>query len=243
MAFHKSQSSCNPSQNSADIPRTLASLRAVSGVTPRLPLIISLRRGNETPSLVAKSDCVIANGFRNSSSSISPGWVGARFVGSRVFIVDDMETCRPESLLVLVVVRNLDLICASILPTETNSIPLVDANARLTLSITFQHLQFVARRHRKVIQIKRTIELIQFPLGDSPKALRTSLSSDRRRPSVVHIFGSFIPERFYHASRYTIYRALLQVSSLGRALWPHNIELSTRPESEQPHTDWLRKRV
>jgi len=151
IAFHRSQSSCSPSQNSADIPRTLASLSAVSGVTPRLPLIISLRRGKETRSLSAKSDWVIAIGFRNSSSSISPGWVGARFRGNLVFIVDDTETRRAERPLELVVVRNFDLICIPVLPTETDSIPLVDANTCQSFPITLQHLQPVAKWHREVL--------------------------------------------------------------------------------------------
>lgn len=71
MARQRSQSSCNPSQKSADMPTTRASLRAVSGVNDRFPRIISLSRGNETPSRTANSDCVIPRGLMNSSSNIN----------------------------------------------------------------------------------------------------------------------------------------------------------------------------
>jgi hypothetical protein len=107
-----------------------------------------LRRGNDTPSLAAKSDCVIAIGFKNSSSSISPGWVGARFLGNLVFIVEDIEARRAGSLPALVVVRNFDLIGISILPTETDPILLIDTNTCLSRPITLQHFQPVTRWDR-----------------------------------------------------------------------------------------------
>jgi len=78
IACHRSQSSCNPSQKSADVRKTRASRSAVSGVTERLARIISLRRGKDTPRRTANSDCVMPSGFRNSSSSISPGCDGYR---------------------------------------------------------------------------------------------------------------------------------------------------------------------
>jgi len=45
MACQRSQSCCKPNQKSADIPNTRDSRNAVSGVTERRPLMISLRRG------------------------------------------------------------------------------------------------------------------------------------------------------------------------------------------------------
>ena len=81
-ACHRSQSCCNPTQKSAFIPVTQANRSAVSGVTARLPRMISLRRGNDTPERTAKADCEMPSGSGNSSRSISPGCVGGRRVGS-----------------------------------------------------------------------------------------------------------------------------------------------------------------
>ena len=82
MACQRSQSCCKPNQKSADIPNTRDSRNAVSGVTERRPMMISLRRGYETPKRRASSVCVSSRGLTNSSKSISPGWVGGRFRGS-----------------------------------------------------------------------------------------------------------------------------------------------------------------
>jgi pimeloyl-ACP methyl ester carboxylesterase len=65
------------------MPVTCASRNAVSGVTPRFPRMISFKRGNETPSRMAKALCDTPSGLRNSSSNISPGCVGGRCDGSR----------------------------------------------------------------------------------------------------------------------------------------------------------------
>jgi len=83
MACQRSQSCCKPNQKFADIPNTRDNRKAVSGVTERRPLMISLRRGYETPRRRASSACVSSRGLTNSSKSISPGWVGGRFRGSR----------------------------------------------------------------------------------------------------------------------------------------------------------------
>lgn len=106
IACHRSQSCCRPSQKSADIPNTRDSLSAVSGVTDLRPLIISFKRGYETPSLWASSVWVMLRGLINSSKSISPGCVGGRFVGSFLDIL-------------LVVVCNFDIIYMSFLPNKT----------------------------------------------------------------------------------------------------------------------------
>jgi hypothetical protein len=62
----------------ADTPKTRASLKAVSGVTPLLPRRTSFSRGKEIPRRIAKADWEIPSATRNSSRSISPGWVGGR---------------------------------------------------------------------------------------------------------------------------------------------------------------------
>jgi len=123
MACHRSQSSWSPSQKSARIPKTRSRRSAVSGDTARRPRTISFKRGNDTPSLTAKSDCVTPRGFRNSSRSISPGCVGGRCVGSL------MSAVRGLGLSALVVVRDFDVVGIVTLPSETHSILVVDPNA------------------------------------------------------------------------------------------------------------------
>ena len=64
MACHKSQFRWPLSQNSAVVPKSLARRRAVSGVMPRLPLMISLMRGYETWMRPANSTCVMPSGVK-----------------------------------------------------------------------------------------------------------------------------------------------------------------------------------
>ena len=127
-ACHSSQSCCNPSQKSADIPRTCASRSAVSDVTLRLPRIISFKRGKEIPRRTAKADWLIPRGLRNSSSSISPGCVGGLLAGSRRTTgnCDDLPLCGRR----LVVVRDFDLIRISILPVKAHAILLIGLYGR-----------------------------------------------------------------------------------------------------------------
>ena len=65
----------------------------------------------------------------NSDRSISPGWVGVRSLGRR------RET---GAFARLVVVDDLDFVRMAILPTETDTILLVDPNAELTPTIPAQ---------------------------------------------------------------------------------------------------------
>src|SRR5208283_1882088 len=148
MTLHRSQSTCNPSQNSADMPRTRPSLSAVSGVTPLLFLIISFNLGNDTPSFSAKSTWLMAKGLRNSSSNISPGCVGGRFFGSRPLVaILPTFGCLEDRTRALVVVCDFDIVCITVLPAETYPILLIYPNTQLSLSIPFQPLKSIARRN------------------------------------------------------------------------------------------------
>ena len=127
IACHRSQSLCSPSQKSAGIPSTRASLSAVSGVTDRRPLMTSLRRGKDTPRRSAKAVWVIPRGSMNSARSISPGCVGGRSVGSRRSVVID----------------DFDFVGISILPSKTNSVLFVDSYAVLPRSIAPKSLETI----------------------------------------------------------------------------------------------------
>src|SRR6266496_3976650 len=75
---------------------------AVSAVMPRLPLTIVFTRWIGTPIRDESSTCVTPRGFRNSSSSISPGAVGGRLVGSMAVltsvVIDDLNGSRIAAL-------------------------------------------------------------------------------------------------------------------------------------------------
>ncbi len=178
MACQRSQSSCSPSQKSADIPKTLPSLRAVSSVTPLLLLIISFNRGNDTPSLSAKSTWLTPSGLRNSSSNISPGCVGGRFVGSRLLAADLAYVAGFEDPRIdLVVVRDFNTECISILPSKTYPILLIYSDTYLSFPISLQLFQLISRRNCQVPHSGRPVDLIQFSTGRRPKVLRALFSS------------------------------------------------------------------
>jgi hypothetical protein len=72
-----------------------------------------------------------------------------------------------------VVINNFDLVGVSIAPHETDPPLIVNANAVLTLSISVQRLQPVARRSGQVAQLRCAIELPQFSTSHAfncPKA-------------------------------------------------------------------------
>jgi len=156
MVCQRSQSCCKPNQKSADIPNTRDSRKAVSGVTERRPLMISLRRGYETPRRRASSACVNSRGLTNSSKSISPGWVGGRFRGSR----------RPTTS--LVVICDFDFVGMAFLPCKTNSVLLINPDTVLILSIAFKALQTVSWRYLEFTNFLNPIDLIQLSPRNRP---------------------------------------------------------------------------
>src|SRR6476659_1154489 len=132
--------------------------------------MISFSRGNETPRRIAKADCEIPRGFRNSSRSISPGCVGGRVVGRR----RRTSRCfRPRG---LVVVRDFNFVGIAVLPGEAYSILIVDSNTVLTSAATNQALESISRWHRKFLQVTHPIELSQLPASDSPENRRAHAS-------------------------------------------------------------------
>ncbi len=123
-AWYKSQRCCMFIQKSGVIPKNFASRKAVLGVIPRRPLTSSLTRWYGTLIPSARSRCESPIGLRNSSSSISPGWIGARCVGIRTMVYS------------LVIVDNLYCFWPTIGPNEANTILIIDPNAVLAHSRT-----------------------------------------------------------------------------------------------------------
>jgi hypothetical protein len=85
---------------------------------------------------MANALCVSPRGFKNSSSNISPGCVGGRFLGKR------RET--PW----LVIVCDFDFEGMAFLPLETDPELLVDPDAVLTCPIPAKALKAIAGRDR-----------------------------------------------------------------------------------------------
>jgi len=117
---------------------------------------------------------------------------------------DEAAFRRVQELFALVVVRNFDLICISTLPPEADSVPLVDANAHLAFSIVLQWFKPVSRLRQQVPQIHCPVELIEFPSGNNPQALRTAPSCGCGRNAIVDVLTASVMEGAYHASRYTV---------------------------------------
>ncbi len=86
---------------------------------------------------VCKVFCVIPNGPKNSSISISPGCVGSLCVGTLII----------TNLQFLMIVYNFNLIWAIIRPNEANAKLIVDSNAMLTMAITLESFKQVAWRY------------------------------------------------------------------------------------------------
>ncbi len=60
------------------------------------------------------------------------------------------------------VVRDLYLVCSIILPNEANTILIIDSDTVLTLPVTCQSFQMIARWHTKIVQINRCLNLIEL---------------------------------------------------------------------------------
>jgi hypothetical protein len=62
------------------------------------------------------------------------------------------------------VIDKLNVVSIPITPHKADAPPIVDANAVLSRSITFERFQSIARRRRKVAQLCGTVQLPQFSL-------------------------------------------------------------------------------
>jgi len=129
----------------------------------------------------------------NSARSISPGWVGARSVGNR----REMSPFAG-----LVVVRDLDFIGISVLPTETDAILLVDPNAVLAPTTSAQWLESISWWNRKMSKIPDPVDLIQLSSSNGPQGRRTHGARGFAIPSIEHVFRALVEDRGYHASCY-----------------------------------------
>ena len=112
---------------------------------------------------------MIPIGRRNSSRSISPGWVGTRCVGTRT-IVSPLR-CH------LAVIHNLHCARSRLCPHKTDAVPVIDSDAVLAQSCTSQSFQPITRRHTQLNKGHHRIKLIKLSSGGSPKRSGKSSAS------------------------------------------------------------------
>jgi len=72
-ASSRSCSDCKPIQNAAEVPKNFAKRKAVSALSPRLHLVISVRREAGMPVERDTNARLKPIGLMNSSKRISPG--------------------------------------------------------------------------------------------------------------------------------------------------------------------------
>ena len=97
------------------------------------------------------------------------------------------------------VIRNLDFVSISGLPSKTNAILLINSDAVLPSSIPVQSLKAIARRNSQFEKIPHAIDLIEFPPGYPPEIARAGTSGSRCVVSVENVLCAPTPERAYHA--------------------------------------------
>jgi hypothetical protein len=87
------------------------------------------------------------------------------------------------------VINNFYIFRASLGPAKANPELPVDSNAVLTLAVTMQWLQHISGRYFKIIQLACSLELPDFPQGNSLKVDEASDSA-----SACQLLGIFTVE-------------------------------------------------
>lgn len=93
------------------------------------------------------------------------------------------------------VINNFDIFRASLGPAEANPELPVDYNTVLTLAVTMQWLQHISGRYFKIIQLACSLELPNFPQGNSLK-----IDEAFDAASACQLLGVLTLERYDHDS-------------------------------------------
>ncbi len=96
------------------------------------------------------------------------------------------------------VINNFDIFRASLGPAEANPELFVDSNAVLTLAVAMQWLQHISGRYTQIIQLACSLELPNFPQGNSLK-----VDEARDTASACQFLGILTLERYDHGSMMT----------------------------------------
>jgi len=96
-------------------------------------------------------------------------------------------------MLLSVIINDLDFICVTIKPFETDTPLVIDAYAVLTVTVSAQGLQPVTRWYKQILQRSCPVQIIQFAPRWPLKSLETPY-----RPIVKKRFDFFVVEALYH---------------------------------------------
>jgi hypothetical protein len=97
-----------------------------------------------------------------------------------------------------VVICDFDIVDMAFLPSETNPILLIDADAVLMLPISFEAFQSISRRHVKFVDLPNPVDLIQFPAGHRPHRAGAAPSSCLGCYTIKNILCTSGAEGSYH---------------------------------------------
>src|SRR5512139_412593 len=100
----------------------------------------------------ANAACDLPAGRRNSSSSISPGWIGFAGCSARFFVM-------PVQFLASVIVHYRDIHRLPMRPPEYDPPLVVDPDGVESPPAPLQCFQAIARRHPEVCQLGRVVQI------------------------------------------------------------------------------------
>jgi hypothetical protein len=95
----------------------------------------------------------------------------------------------------LVIIDNFNFIWSIVGPAKTQSVLLVDSNTVLSLPISPQVLETIARRKAKILQPSCSVKHVQFAPRISPQLLREQPSRPSRFYPIKQIFSARISKR------------------------------------------------
>jgi len=111
-----------------------------------------------------------------------------------------------------VVLRDLDVVGMARLPTETDSVLIIDPDAVLPPSITPKTLESIAGRNRELLQISDSIQLIELSARDRPHGPGASPASGYRAGAIEDVLRAPASKGPYHTPHYNGYRYRLKWS-------------------------------
>jgi hypothetical protein len=129
-----------------------------------------------------------------------------------------------------VVIDDLDFVGISILPSETESVLVIDSNAVLPESRPTQRLQPISRWDRQLPQVAHPVQLGQLASGNGPQRRRTRCTSTPRVGTIEDVFCARIGERAYHGIYYNAIR--IEYASCRRTIKAAGVLLA--PVAMQP---------
>lgn len=91
----------------------------------------------------------------------------------------------------LVVICDFDFVGIFSLPTETNSILIVDADTMLTLPITAESLQTISGWDGEIAKVANPIQKIESSLRNRPQRARTDLPCRTRIDSIENVVDTW----------------------------------------------------